>query len=133
MQAASGSSAFARRASPGVDPMRALFIIVSFEGPDAYSQAGGLGVRVTGLAHTLADLGYETRVFFIGDPSLPGEERQVGGRLTLHRWAQWVSAYHPAGVYDGEYDKVNEVNASLPAYLTDRVIKPALASGRLVI
>ena len=37
-----------------------VFILVSFEGPDIYSQAGGLGVRVTNLAHTLAEQGFPT-------------------------------------------------------------------------
>ena len=78
-----------------------LFVIVSFEGPDPYSQAGGLGVRVSGLARTLAEQGHETHVFFIGDPALPGEERIGDGRLVLHRWAQWISANCPLGVYDG--------------------------------
>ena len=44
------------------------FHIVSFEGPDAYSRAGGLATRVEGLAETLAALGFETHLWFIGDP-----------------------------------------------------------------
>jgi len=43
-----------------VAPERTVFVILSFEGPDVYSQAGGLGVRVKGLSRTLATLGYET-------------------------------------------------------------------------
>jgi hypothetical protein len=35
-----------------------VFVILSFEGPDPYSLAGGLGVRVTGLSQTLADHGF---------------------------------------------------------------------------
>jgi arylsulfatase A-like enzyme len=97
-----------------LNPGNSLVILVSFEGPDPYAQAGGLGVRVTGLAHTLAELGYETHLFFIGDPHLPGEETR--GRLTLHRWAQWISAYHPRGVYDGEEDKRGDLASSLPSY-----------------
>ena len=31
------------------DPRQTVFVILSFEGPDVYSQAGGLGVRVKGL------------------------------------------------------------------------------------
>lgn len=26
----------------------------------------------------------------------------MDGRLVLHRWAQWISAFHSGGVYDGE-------------------------------
>src|SRR5690348_6976434 len=51
-----------------------LFVIVSFEGTDPYSQAGGLGVRISGLVDTLASSDYETHLFFIGDPALPSCE-----------------------------------------------------------
>lgn len=59
---------------PALTPENGLFILVSFEGPDRYSQADGLAVRVTGLAETLARLGYETHLVYVGDPALPGEE-----------------------------------------------------------
>ncbi|MGH9887291.1 MAG: glycosyltransferase, partial [bacterium] len=108
----------------------AVFVIVSFEGPDAYSQAGGLGVRITGLTRSLADLGFETHLFFIGDPALVPEERRCEDRLVLHRWAQWISLNCPSGVYDGEAAKVHDITHSLPPYLIDRVIRPALAAGR---
>jgi glycosyltransferase involved in cell wall biosynthesis len=110
-----------------------MFVVVSFEGPDAYSQAGGLGVRVSGLVQTLADSDFETHLFFIGDPSLPGEEATGGGQLFLHRWSQWISANCPGGVYDGEGGKVADVMASLPAYLVERVLDPAIAAGRIPI
>lgn len=112
---------------------RVLFVVVSFEGPDPYSQAGGLGVRVSGLVDTLADMDYETHLFFIGDPALPGEECVHGGRLILHRWAQWISMNCPRGVYDGEMGKVADVTSSLPAYLTDRILAPAVAAGQIPI
>ena len=114
-------------------PDNTMFVVVSFEGPDAYSQAGGLGVRVSGLVQTLADSEYETHLFFIGDPSLPGEEATRGGKLVLHRWSQWISANCPGGVYDGEGGKVADVMASLPTYLVDRVLAPAIAAGRIPI
>jgi glycosyltransferase involved in cell wall biosynthesis len=115
----------------GLSPQNSLIVLVSFEGPDPYARAGGLGVRVTGLAHTLADLGFETHLFFIGDPHLPAEETR--GRLTLHRWGQWISAHHPLGVYDGEEGKRRDLAASLPPYLVDRLIAPAVAAGRVPI
>lgn len=111
----------------------ALFIVVSFEGPDPYSQAGGLGVRVTGLVETLAEMDYETHLFFIGDPGLHGEESARDGRLVLHRWAQWISANCPRGVYDGELGKVADVSSALPAYLAERILAPAVASGQTPI
>ncbi|HCG02809.1 MAG TPA: glycosyl transferase family 1, partial [Chloroflexi bacterium] len=52
-------------------PETAEFAIVAFEGPDAYSRAGGLAVRVRDLSQTLAEAGYSTHLFFVGDPSLP--------------------------------------------------------------
>jgi glycosyltransferase involved in cell wall biosynthesis len=110
---------------------RPLFVIVSFEGPDLWSQAGGLGVRVTNLAETLAELGYEVHAFYVGDPSRPGEEIVNG--VVLHRWAQWLSRFHNAGVYDGEEAKHRDVTASLPPYLTERVLLPAIRAGRIPV
>jgi glycosyltransferase involved in cell wall biosynthesis len=111
---------------------RPVFSIISFEGTDPYSQAGGLGVRVSGLARTLAALDAETHLFFVGDPALPGEER-VGDCLTLHRWGQWISANCPAGVYDGEEEKLRDLTRSLPQYLVDRVLRPAIKAGQLPV
>jgi glycosyltransferase involved in cell wall biosynthesis len=85
---------------------------------------------MAGLARTLAEAGYETHLFFIGDPGLPGEEQQVDGRLTLHRWGQWISKNCPAGVYEGEDLKRTDMEKSLPPYLRDNVLLPALGAGR---
>jgi glycosyltransferase involved in cell wall biosynthesis len=114
-------------------PQRTVFVILSFEGPDQYSQAGGLGVRVKWLSRTLAQLGYETHLFFCGDPDLPGEETHEGGRLHHRRWCQWISARHRGGVYDGEDEKIRDWNSSLPLSLINQVIAPAIASGRNVV
>ena len=114
-------------------PPSTVFVILSFEGPDEYSQAGGLGVRVKGLSRTLAQLGYETHLFFCGDPDLPGEETHESGRLHYRRWCQWISATHRGGVYDGEDEKVRDWNSSLPLSLINQVIGPAVASGRNVV
>jgi glycosyltransferase involved in cell wall biosynthesis len=115
---------------PPITPADSIFILVSFEGPDLYSQAGGLGVRMAGLAHSLAEAGHETHLFFIGDPKLPGEEPQQGGRLILHRWGQWISRNCPAGVYEGEDAKRTDMEKSLPPFARDRLILPAIAAGR---
>jgi hypothetical protein len=69
------------------------FHLLSFEGPDDYARAGGIATRVTGLAQALAEAGYETHLWFVGDPDLPGHERH--DQLQLHRWCQWISRYHP--------------------------------------
>jgi len=114
-------------------PQRTVFALLSFEGPDQYSQAGGLGVRMKGLSRTLAQLGYETHLFFCGDPDLPGEEAHEAGRLHYHRWCQWISARHRDGVYDGEDEKIRDWNSSLPLSLINQVIAPAIASDRNVV
>jgi hypothetical protein len=62
------------------------FHVLSFEGPDAYAQASGIGSRITGLTQALAATGFETHLWFIGDPDLPGHETQE--QLRLHRWCQ---------------------------------------------
>jgi glycosyltransferase involved in cell wall biosynthesis len=116
-----------------LEPEQTTFILLSFEGPDVYSQAGGLGVRVKELSRALAERGFETHLFFIGDPSLPADESALDGRLWLHRWSQWISRYHPIGVYDGEADKVADLNRSLPDTLLKDYIKPAIARGNTVV
>lgn len=114
-------------------PERTVFVLLSFEGPDPYSQAGGLGVRVKGLSRSLAKLGYDTHVFFCGDPDLPGQETHEAGRLHYRRWCQWISAQHRDGVYDGEEGKIRDWNLSLPPSLIDTVIVPAVAAGNSVV
>jgi glycosyltransferase involved in cell wall biosynthesis len=114
-------------------PDRTVFVLLSFEGPDQYSQAGGLGVRVKGLSRSLARMGYDTHLYFCGDPDLPGEEIQEAGRLHYHRWCQWISSQHRGGVYDGEEGKIRDWNASLPGSLIDSVITPATVAGKNVV
>src|SRR5579871_4249731 len=95
--------------------------ILSFEGPDRYSLVGGLGTRVTELAAALADAGYPTDLFFVGDPRLEAVE-EPAPRLRYRRWGQWISAYHPVNVYDGESGKVDDFTASIPPFLIDDLI-----------
>src|SRR5688500_1467828 len=85
-----------------ITPENTVFALLSFEGPDGYSLAGGLGTRMRELSESLAEQGYETHLYFVGDPKLPAEEVRVDGKLTLHRWCQWLSKIHTMGVYDGE-------------------------------
>ncbi len=110
-------------------PQEEFFTLVSFEGPDGYSTCGGLAERVTRLAARLASHGFETHLFFLGAPGLPPNERIRASRLTLHRWAQWLSASHPGGVYDGEWAKVREMADSLPSFLCETLVRPALKAG----
>ncbi len=114
-------------------PDRTVFVLLSFEGPDIYSQAGGLGVRVKGLSRSLARLGYDTHLYFCGDPDLAAEETLEAGKLHYRRWCQWISAQHRGGVYDGEEGKIRDWNSSLPASLIENVIAPAVAAGSYVV
>jgi glycosyltransferase involved in cell wall biosynthesis len=109
-----------------------VFLLVSFEGPDEYSKAGGLGVRVSELSEALAEGGFETHLLFVGDPALPGHEVRQGGKLHYHRWCQWISAYYPDGVYQGEDQKLNDFNDSVPRFVVDEIVRPAAGQGRIV-
>jgi glycosyltransferase involved in cell wall biosynthesis len=113
-----------------IRPENTQFVLVSFEGPDGYSLAGGLGTRMRELAESLAALGFETHLYFVGDPKLPAVEKRCDDRLTLHRWCQWISAYHPLGVYDGEQAKIDDMTRSLPAVLLDDHIAPGLKAKK---
>lgn len=115
-------------------PNNSEFVLLSFEGPDQpYSQAGGLGVRVSELAQALAERGFTTHLIFIGDPHRPGEERLLDERLTLHRWCQWISHYHPHGVYDGELEKVYDFNETVPHFVLESIVRPAADRGRTTV
>jgi glycosyltransferase involved in cell wall biosynthesis len=104
------------------------FHVLSFEGPDGYAKAGGLASRVGGLTSSLAEEGFETHLWFIGDPDRPGEE--ASGNVRLHRWCQWLSQYHRGGVYDGEEQKHADYAASLPPYLVREALLPHVGEGR---
>ncbi len=100
---------------------------LSFEGPDRYSSAGGLGVRVTGLADALAATGVATDLYFVGDPDLPAIERR--NNVTLRRCCQHISRHARAGVYEAEEDKIADLCTWWPAHLADRVHADAAAAG----
>ena len=48
------------------------FHMLSFEGPDCMRAAGGVATRVVGLAEALASRGFDTHLWFVGDPAAPG-------------------------------------------------------------
>ena len=104
--------------------------MLSLEGPDPYSQAGGLGVRARELCRALVAAGIPTTLVFVGDPALPGEEVDHGVRLL--RFAQAVSARHPAGVYAGEDEKIADLETWVPDLVAERIVRPAAAAGRVV-
>ena len=83
------------------------------------------------MSHALTCQDFETDHFFVGDPDLAGHETDASGRLHLHRWCQWISRYHPGGVYDGEEGKLLDWQDSLPPWLASEVLAPAVRSRRL--
>ena len=109
------------------------FVILSFEGPDRYSLAGGLGVRVSHLSQTLARMGYPVHLIFIGDPKLSDTDVSCNGNLTYHRWCQWIGEYYPDGVYHGEDAKLYDFNESVPWFIHEHIVKPADAQGKMVM
>jgi len=107
-------------------------VLLSFEGPDRYSSIGGLGTRVSALAKALGDAEVATELVFVGDPKLPTVET-FAPNVTLRRWCQWISAYHPRNVYDGEEGKVNDFRESVPAFVADDIVARAHAEGERVL
>lgn len=105
--------------------------VIAFEGPDPYAQAGGIATRITGLTRTMADAGFNTHLWFVGDPALPGHELRAG--LELHRWCQWLSREYHRGVYDGEHAKCADFAASLPPYLLEHTLRPHLARAERAV
>jgi glycosyltransferase involved in cell wall biosynthesis len=103
------------------------FHVLSFEGPDPYAQAGGIASRISGLTEALAAAGFETHLWFIGDPDQPGHETR--GQLRLHRWCQWISRAYPGGVYAGEDVKQDNYAASLPPFLLHEALLPHVQRG----
>ncbi|HEU0027860.1 MAG TPA: glycosyltransferase [Ktedonobacterales bacterium] len=128
-----GTMALPTVASHGISPENTVFVSLCFEGPDVYSTAGGLGTRVTELTESLATLGYQTHLIFVGDPNKPAVEERVEGRLRIERWCQWISKYHPNGVYDGEEGKLNDYNDSVPPHVCNNIALPAIAQGKIVV
>jgi len=105
-------------------------VMVSFEGPDQYSQAGGLGVRARELCRAFAALGFRTTLVFVGDPDKPGMETDQGVQLV--RWCQQISERYRNGVYEGELEKIRDLTDTLPDKLIEIIIRPAAAAGRTV-
>ena len=108
-------------------------VLVAFEGPDRYSFVGGLATRMIDLADALVDRGYFVHHLFVGDPKLPAREERADGRLVLERWSQWISAYHPRDVYDGEDGKWRDFSRTVPAHLADLVIASASEGRKSVL
>ncbi len=103
-------------------------VLIAFEGPDRYASIGGLGTRVSQLARALGEAGSDVDLIFVGDPAMKPVEA-FSSNVTLHRWSQWISAYHPRNAYDGEELKVNDWLTSVPPFVVDEIVAPAAAGG----
>ncbi|HLQ04499.1 MAG TPA: glycosyltransferase family 4 protein [Verrucomicrobiae bacterium] len=117
-------------------PLSALVwnvVLVAFEGPDRYSFVGGLATRMNDLSAALVARGHRVRHVFVGDPSLPHVEEREGGRLVLERWGQWISAYHPKDVYDGEDGKYADFSRTVPPRLAEVAGEAARRRERTVL
>src|SRR5919201_92680 len=108
-------------------------VLIAFEGPDRYSFVGGLATRMNDLAAALVARGHHVRHVFVGDPQLPHVEEREGGRLVLERWGQWISAYHPKDVYDGEAGKWRDFSQTVPPHLVELVRESAANQRRAVL
>jgi glycosyltransferase involved in cell wall biosynthesis len=82
------------------------------------------------MCRAFAAMGFRTSLYFVGDPARPAEETVDGLRLV--RFCQSVSRRHPAGVYDGEQEKIEEMWHELPPLLRDGSVRPAAAGGRVL-
>jgi glycosyltransferase involved in cell wall biosynthesis len=107
-------------------------VLLSFEGPDPYSMVGGLGTRVVELSAALAASGIRTTLVFVGDPSLPPVESPAPN-LEYRRWCQWISAYHPNGVYDGEQGKSDDYRDSVPPFVAGSIVESAARRDEYVL
>lgn len=113
-------------------PLPDHVVLLSFEGPDPYSMVGGLGTRVTELSGAFAKAGVGSTLLFVGDPFREPVERPAAN-LEYRRWSQWISAYHPGGVYDGEVAKMNDFTPSVPPFVAETIVEPAAARGESVL
>jgi hypothetical protein len=52
--------------------------------------------------------------------------------LHFHRWCQWMSRHHPAGVYAGQESKVAEYKHSLPPLLAREILR-SLANDSVAV
>src|SRR6202050_5959015 len=101
---------FAHSAAAMFTPETLEVVMVSFEGPDQYSQAGGLGVRARELCRAFAGLGFRTTLGFVGDPDKPGAELEQG--VQLDRWGEQISDRYRNGVYEGGLAKIRDLTES---------------------
>lgn len=117
---------------PQIQPDNTIFVLISFEGPDPYSLAGGLGVRVSELSEALAVAGYESHLIFVGAPDAPAEEVLDDGRH-LWRCCRELALRYPNGVYQGVEEKAHELANSVPHLVHSRIVRPGHEAGKRIV
>ena len=115
---------------PRLTPDTLEFVLLSFEGPDQYAMAGGLGVRMKELALELARQGFRTHLVFIGDPELPRQESPVEN-LTLHRWSPVAFGPLPGRRLPGRRGQARRLERATSRLRRLTLVEPAAAAGRL--
>ncbi len=115
-----------------ITPDNTIFVLVSFEGPDRYSMAGGLGVRVTELSEAMAVAGFETHLFFVGSPEEAARET-IHERCHLWRIGQDTSQYYRQGVYQGQEQRMVEFERQVPPLVLTHIARPAQKAGKLLV
>lgn len=93
---------------------------------------GGLGTRVRELSLALSATGFETHLYFLGDPTLPPEEGVPGTSLQLHRCCRHLLRAHP-GVYTAEPAKCAALARFLPGELAALARRVADSGRRLLV
>jgi glycosyltransferase involved in cell wall biosynthesis len=104
-------------------------VVVSFEGPDPYSSVGGLATRVCDMVGALGDAGVKSTLMFVGDPEKPQAE-QVFANVEYRRCAQSVSARLQSRLYSGEDEKITDLIAKVPRFITQEIVAPAARQGK---
>ncbi len=116
-----------------ITPQNTVFVLLSFEGPDKYSTVGGLGIRMNEVSRILSEYSFETHFFFVGDPYGECGAELVYNHTYLHRWCQRISSRCPGGVYDGEIEKIEEWNRTIPDYIINQLVLPNAREGKLTV
>lgn len=104
-------------------------VSLSFEGPDPFSTVGGLATRACDMIAALGDAGVESTLMFVGDPQKQPIER-VRANVEYRRCAQSISARIQGGVYAGEKEKVADLVANVPRFITEEIVEPAAQRGK---
>ena len=97
--------------------------------------AGGLGSQgFQSISNLSQRRFYHSSFLYRRPPSAKERKYSRNGKLILHRWCQWISDYHPAGVYQGENRKAPGLYQNLfPLISWNILLNRLLKKIRLVV